>query len=705
MRWTTRSAVVLAVLLSAGIPLFPPAGMAGVAAAGEVLGTEAQAAPAAPAGVRVLVGDAEVTFPLPPVWEQGSLLVPVRALGEALGAQVQWQPGEPPRAVLRRAARTVTLRPGDNALLVEAYPRDGDLVPVTWTVRLTVAPRIVGGMLLAPLRELANGLGIEEILSEEGGFRLSPYVGWASLRVESEPAGAWVRVVEVPGTLCRAPCTIGNLREGVYALRVEAPGYERWAGDVSLRRGANRLAVSLVAGNRGKLTVLSEPAGDRVWLDGVELGRAPLRDLPVAPGPHRIRVSRGGRSWEGTVRVFPASPSSGMAALDLTVVVVNLDEGWSAVRYPSLSWHYPGRGSPAGWTPDGRRVALAASGSPDPNSQGPGVWLLDPERVDAPEAFLAGEDVWSFAGWAPDGRRLAFANGAGLVVTEGGTGSPGGTIHRYSWSDLKPPADATGSGPAVLRWLPDGRVLGVVEGEWVAHFWTFDPAAGRLSPLGLPPSCPGAACGNLVFRPVDWLPDGRTALAELRSYRRKDGTAEYTTSGYFADLALVDTATGAWRRLTDAPEGTFFEPLALVDGRSRAAYRLWEQDAVPAGRDVWERPWHAYGTIVLSPRAGDSPRDAEDEDRVLTAPGEAAWISWSPRGETVLYGTADGAVLAMNPDGTGKRLLFHLPHASLSRALDGRRSRLSPGPWSPLGDRLWLWTDIDGEVWFLFRSG
>ncbi|MBX6378669.1 MAG: hypothetical protein IRY95_08990, partial [Clostridia bacterium] len=130
--------------------------------------------------------------------------------------------------------------------------------------------------------------------------------------------------------------------------------------------------------------------------------------------------------------------------------------------------------------------------------------------------------------------------------------------------------------------------------------------------------------------------------------------------------------------------------------------------------DVWEHPWQAFGTVALdggdharglAHAPGGGPDNVPAEDRVLLAPGEAAWASWSPRGDTVLFGTPDGTVMAMNPDGTAKRLLFHLPHPSLSGTLFGRRSDLRPGPWSPRGDRLWLDIDADGGVWFLFRNG
>ena len=42
----------------------------------------------------------------------------------------------------------------------------------------------------------------------------------------------------------------------------------------------------------GKLSVVSEPPDQQVFLDGSEIGRTPVRLKQVNPGPHELRVSR-----------------------------------------------------------------------------------------------------------------------------------------------------------------------------------------------------------------------------------------------------------------------------------------------------------------------------------------------------------------------------------------------------------------------------
>ncbi len=413
----------------------------------------------------------------------------------------------------------------------------------------------------------------------------------------------------------------------------------------------------------------------------------------MAPGFHRLRVEGDGRAWEGTVRVLPADPSPGMVAGDLTTVVVNLTEGWAAVGYPADPVGSPvaglrpfGRKSElAGWSPDVRRLVLAG---------GEGLWLLDHEGLPDPEPLLPGARAVSFAGWSRDGRFLAYSEEAGLVVAEGGG------ERRRAWSELAVPEDASGPGPRVLRWLPDGRLLGVTVGEWVNRYWAFDPrAGGKAAALPLPPSCPGEACGGLVFTLVDWLPDGRS-VAEVRSYRRKDGTSAYTTAGYWADVGLLTPGGSTWRRLTEAPAGAYYEPLGFVPagggaggGRTGAfvAYRLQAPDEVPAG----SAPGAAWVTYGLLPVDGG-------EGRVVLAPGEAAWAAWSPTGDTLLYGTRSGEIMAAGAHGRGKRLLFRLPGAA-GRVPPGGPRDFTPGRWSPRGDRFWL-ADEAGRVWFLLRS-
>lgn len=55
-----------------------------------------------------------------------------------------------------------------------------------------------------------------------------------------------------------------------------------------------RVAEQLSSATRGGLTIKTQPAGARVWIDGKEQGAAPVT-VQVQPGPHHVRVERPGQ--------------------------------------------------------------------------------------------------------------------------------------------------------------------------------------------------------------------------------------------------------------------------------------------------------------------------------------------------------------------------------------------------------------------------
>lgn len=64
----------------------------------------------------------------------------------------------------------------------------------------------------------------------------------------------------------------------------------------------------------GSLRVASRPAGARVWIDGRERGRSPLRVTGLPGGPHRVRLTH--RSHRSTGRMVQVQPGQ-QAAVDL----------------------------------------------------------------------------------------------------------------------------------------------------------------------------------------------------------------------------------------------------------------------------------------------------------------------------------------------------------------------------------------------------
>ncbi len=98
---------------------------------------------------RIQIDGQELVADPPSVWEQGGIMVPVRALGEALGLKVRWD----------EERRTVTLQKGD--ALVELTAGSKEVVKNGEKAFLVVAPRIVNGRCFVPLRFIAQTFGCQ----------------------------------------------------------------------------------------------------------------------------------------------------------------------------------------------------------------------------------------------------------------------------------------------------------------------------------------------------------------------------------------------------------------------------------------------------------------------------------------------------------------------------------------------------------------
>jgi hypothetical protein len=116
----------------------------------------------------------------------------------------------------------------------------------------------------------------------------------STLRVEADPAGARVKIGDLPWE--GAPVT-REILPGRHEVRVEKDGYLPATREVTVAPG---LEVSLVLSLRARprirsLTIRADvPAeGAQVRIDGVPAGRAPA-SRQIRPGPHRVEVAAAG---------------------------------------------------------------------------------------------------------------------------------------------------------------------------------------------------------------------------------------------------------------------------------------------------------------------------------------------------------------------------------------------------------------------------
>lgn len=101
------------------------------------------------AGIRVELNGRQVAFDVPPRIENGRTLVPLRAIFEALGAEVNWDP-EARRVIATRGATAVSLPVGGSMATVNGR-----------AVVLDVPAQIIDGRTLVPLRFVSETLGAQ----------------------------------------------------------------------------------------------------------------------------------------------------------------------------------------------------------------------------------------------------------------------------------------------------------------------------------------------------------------------------------------------------------------------------------------------------------------------------------------------------------------------------------------------------------------
>jgi len=124
---------------------------------------------------------------------------------------------------------------------------------------------------------------ITELEKAEAKVRPAPEV---VVDFDSEPPGASVEIED--GIVCPAtPCTRSVL-QGQYLVAMQKDGYEPASGAFYAKAGA-RLSLKL-ARLEGQISLISEPSGLPVMLDGKPAGRTPLLIEKVAAARHEVAI-------------------------------------------------------------------------------------------------------------------------------------------------------------------------------------------------------------------------------------------------------------------------------------------------------------------------------------------------------------------------------------------------------------------------------
>jgi dipeptidyl aminopeptidase/acylaminoacyl peptidase len=253
-----------------------------------------------------------------------------------------------------------------------------------------------------------------------------------------------------------------------------------------------------------------------LWLV-LTMGAASRSRLPLPPGRPGLLVA--GRPGElllvdgrgSIVGRATTGETTGVAAWSrdgtrLAHAEGNLEHPDLVVTDPELTelvrFRLPGPAvAPLSWSPDDRQIAFTVVSAS--SSQ---VFVLDVQPGAVPRP-ITDPDLNALApSWAPDGDVIAIRGGVGadqqalFIVRPDGSG-----LARLS-------RQAHAVDFCSLSWTPDGRSIVFGTGSGTAAIWSIDRDGAderRLTPSGVPSSCPSVAPDGARIGFVQWQDGGR----------------------------------------------------------------------------------------------------------------------------------------------------------------------------------------------------
>jgi Tol biopolymer transport system component len=303
----------------------------------------------------------------------------------------------------------------------------------------------------------------------------------------------------------------------------------------------------------------------------------------------------------------------------------------------------PSTASAPSWSPDSRRLVIAP-GAPDPLSFATGpsdLYLVDASSGAATRLTATPRDYEGSARWSPDGSRIVF---------DRRTEEP-----PYLEVDV---IDADGRGERRFavdasdpEWAPEGRRIAFMRD---GNLFVAEVATGTARRVTR-----HSARERVTFGGV-WAPDGRTLYFDKAAQNIRD-------------LFTVDAAGRGLRRLTVSSSwdsypnwspdgrriafsrGNPFGVLYVVNANGHGPRRL----GCPARASCDSPTWSPDGRriVFMLRRAGPQIAVVEASGarrRVLARGFDPAW---SPDGRRILFSDQEGNLVAMRPDGRGRRVL------------------------------------------------
>jgi hypothetical protein len=99
----------------------------------------------------------------------------------------------------------------------------------------------------------------------------------------------------------KTPLTISNAPPGKHTLTFVREGYEKTTREVMVEKGKTVSCSVQMPSTSGMLAIASQPAGGKVYIDGVYFGVTPININKIEQGKRRVVVVSGDKRWEREV--------------------------------------------------------------------------------------------------------------------------------------------------------------------------------------------------------------------------------------------------------------------------------------------------------------------------------------------------------------------------------------------------------------------
>jgi hypothetical protein len=180
---------------------------------------------------------------------------------------------------------------------------------------------------------LAAGFGAFARFRDRGTALQAAEAPPATLTVNTQPSGAQVLIDgQAQGT---TPVTL-SVNPGAHSLALRLNGTERVV-PLKIAAGSEvgqyfELTTGGPRSATGRISVVTDPAGARVTVDGVARGASPVTIADLAPAEHRVRVANASGSAERLVAVESGGNTSVVFSLPKKAAGVVV--GWLTIAAP-----------------------------------------------------------------------------------------------------------------------------------------------------------------------------------------------------------------------------------------------------------------------------------------------------------------------------------------------------------------------------------